>query len=645
MFMRVGQLKSRMPHPLSLLLLLPLICHGQIPTDYGSMRSNPLPTAYIPVGVGFTPDLTNLKDGFGTFGAYIGNQNYNAETYVTCGKKQTNYLNPQMVDSAGAGVHVVCEPSPDRVIVTLDGSPAIYKQWKRDLKQECEMFTCSSEDYPAAGTQIGVMDVKAYYEYNGSPTPSKPPMLVDEKDVKVMSADPEKPETNVCKNKKAGYSSGQATGSVLFANEGKCYKTYEDLSAKIEESGTFIQVPRWLKPGEKVRNKRSSFYHGEHAPASGTRTPYNFQSITSMDGMNYKDCLTACDVGSVVKYSMHPYAYQMTIRMDTRKCTAFRICIAPESHSDDSVVPKCDPQKIIDVNVQSGIVTWPNTGRSSLIELDHPHRDKAYPLAIEFGYGIDINGKQQAEYYIGNDHREIVSSDSLGFSAEDSTKLAFFFPTEDCLAPRAGIFSKNIQHGRTLTRSQSVTMGAPYNQTSKIPITAPQAEVVTTTTTIAPVNLPLTTTQAAPRAIPDAAALVGGKDVFETNAFSKALYVEGKWWTWGIYIGFVIGTLLTLGIGAGLFYALRRTVFAIWYRGMYKRYGCDASGTTGGITGVGFGNTVTGDVTVQGTTGGTTAGASVMGTTGTTGGTTATSTETSTLLDKTGGGEQKSLAM
>ena len=70
------------------------------------------------------------------------------------------------------------------------------------------------------------------------------------------------------------------------------------------------------------------------------------------------------------------------------------------------------------------------------------------------------------------------------------------------------------------------------------------------------------------------------------------------------------------------------------YRGMYKRYGCDASGTTGGITGVGFGNTTAAVETVVGTTGGTTVGTSTVGTTGggdTTGGTTGSTSGSSTI--------------
>lgn len=89
-----------------------------------------------------------------------------------------------------------------------------------------------------------------------------------------------------------------------------------------------------------------------------------------------------------------------------------------------------------------------------------------------------------------------------------------------------------------------------------------------------------------------------------------------------------------LFIHSGLFFphsrvfCIQRTLESMTfrYRGMYKRYGCDASGTTGGITGVGFGKTTTGDMTIK-RTGGTTG--TTAGTTGTTGTTTGTRTKTS----------------
>ncbi|KAF1770187.1 hypothetical protein GCK72_002005 [Caenorhabditis remanei] len=616
------------PYLLSLLLLLSTVSHVT-GDQLVSTNLNPLPSLYVPVGVGFSPDNTKLNDDFGMFGNHFGGTDKDA--FTTCGRKTVKSLNERFTN-AHIEVDVICEPSPHRVIIKADGKSHDFGNLNRKLTEECELFTCSSDSYEAGDTILGTMDINVYFVPNISSS-NLPPELRHVPGVSVKSGQPENPATNVCKDKKAGYLKGP-TGAVLFANEAHCYSTNP---GKKYETKDYIQVPRWLQPGESVRNIRPFFFNGERTSAYD-RTPYSFRTETNMNGLQFQKCDTTCDSGKVVKMKARDSKYKISIAIDTVVCTSFRICISPEGFASDDVVPKCDPGKIIDVNVKSGIVVWPNKGRSSLIELMSPYH-QGTPVVVEFGYGIEVNKKDQAEYYIGNDHREIVSSNSAGFNAADSLQLAFFFPVENCLKEKAGIFSKYVENAVALS-SKPLTQGALYDQ-ALTPIDAEQAEIVTTTTTVGPSNLPHTTTLAAPRAIPDAAHLIDAESAFETNEKSSATYLEGKWWTWGIYIGFVIGTLLTLGIGGGLFYVLRRTVFGIWYRGMYKRYGCDVSGTTGGITGVGFGNTVTGDVTVQGTTGGTTVGATGTTTSGTTGGTTAT--ETSTLLDKTSG--SKSIAM
>ncbi|EPB76968.1 hypothetical protein ANCCEY_03936 [Ancylostoma ceylanicum] len=91
------------------------------------------------------------------------------------------------------------------------------------------------------------------------------------------------------------------------------------------------------------------------------------------------------------------------------------------------------------------------------------------------------------------------------------------------------------------------------------------------------------------------------------------------WMIWAIFWGFLTGSLVAVIIGGLLLYFARRTAYADWYRGMYKRYGCDASGVSGGVTGSQFGSTTTGGntmSTIGSTTAGTTGGSSTMGTTG-----------------------------
>ena len=104
------------------------------------------------------------------------------------------------------------------------------------------------------------------------------------------------------------------------------------------------------------------------------------------------------------------------------------------------------------------------------------------------------------------------------------------------------------------------------------------------------------------------------------------------WLTWAYFYGSLAGTLFGFIICGVIFYFCRRTVYSNWYRGMYKRYGCDASGSTGGATGADFGSTTTGGNT---TIGSTTAGAttSTIADTSTSNNTTSTvGTETKSMI-------------
>lgn len=655
--MKVGQLKSRMPPPLSLLLLL-LLSPGLVSSQQKQYtHSDPLPSLYVPISAGSsTFDLKLLQEDFGVFGRYFSSDPKGAtpevsDEFVFCGKKSVKALNQNFLnDGANTDIQTVCEPSPDRIIVRVDGKAQNFGNYQRDLKKECELLTCSADTYPPQGSQLGQMNIQSHV-YTLNPDGTRNPKDIGKSetvDVKVESGAPERAETNVCNDKKPGGSSGGA-GSILLANEGHCFDTYAALQGLLEPSDihadakAFVQIPRWLQPGERRRNIRSAFYDGEHSDFF-TRLPYSFKATTQMNSLPYRTCSSRCDSGNVVKLMMKNTQYSIAVSIEPQQCTGFRICLSPENFDRDDVVPTCNPARIIDVLVKNGIVIWPNEGRASLIELFSPKKPLTSTVTVEFGYGVTVNGQSRAEYYIGNDHREIVTSTSKGFKGDDSRKVAFFFPNENCLKKKGGVFTRYAENGKALSSDANMKPGESYKD-DLTPMTAPQLEVPKTTTMQPIYNFVPTTTLAPLRVVPGAVSNLGPAEQL-TDSKQRAVYKEGKWWTWGIYLGFVIGTLLTLGIGGGLFFLLRRTVFAIWYRGMYKRYGCDVSGTTGGLTGVGFGNTVTGDVTVQGTTGGTTIGSTGTSTGGgTTGGTSTMggATETSTLLDKTEG--TKSIAM
>lgn len=596
------------------LLHLPTVSIAQGPGGVPGAAPPPPPTyysVYVPVGAG---EPQTERTEFKAFGHF-------PDVFTQCGKVTTPNLNEALKLAnvpTDQEIYVDCEPSPTRVIVAEDVE---FKDFERKFEKECELFACSDEDYEAAGTDLASITNSE----GGDKTPKAPV--------------PEKAETNVCGAKKAGYLKA-GKRKVVFANEADCFNFMPDLKTKLTREGGKVvrQVPRWLKNGEDRVNLRH-FYFSDEKSENLERIPYIFTSPQTPNP-EYQQCNTACDEGTVVKITMNPGAYSSMIYIDEKKCSSFRICFSPTNFLDDQKTPTCLDDFTIDVLVKNGIVIWGKKGRSSIIEFRSPYHDNATAVPIEFGFGVVLKAdpakgrttdEMSGNFYFGNDHREFVTSDSVGYDAATASQLAFIFPHTNCLKKSAGIFSKNIQTGKALTTTK-LKVGHLFNEKGEA-ITGATFEVATTTTQEPIHDLAYTTTPAAISIIPEPGAL---SLIMDDQSNSDAVFIEGKWWTWGIYLGFIIGTLSTLGIGSGLFYVLRRTVFSVWYRGMYKRYGCDASGTTGGITGIGFGNTTAAIETVVGTTGGgTTMGTTTGGETTTSGGTTgnltSSTSKTSTL--------------
>lgn len=565
-----------------------IINSSAIPSHYESV--------YMPIGAG-QPQWDRKE--FKAFGSF-------PEAFTKCGEFTNDALNEGFTDpsdptktaSYSNDLQIVCEPSPTRVLVS--SADQSYYKFERDMTKECELFVCSKSNYDPPGNKFDIVN------RNGT----------------VMAKYPaaENKDRLVCGEKQAVYPEDNSQSDVSFTNEANCFEFDPNLipNTNTKDGATVVrQVPRWLPSGEDRLNLRH-FYFADEKSENLERVPFVF-SPKPEPKVFFAPCDTTCDEGRVVKIGMPASAYSAMIYIDPSKCDSFRICFDPLNYMDDGKIPECKPDYTIDVLFKNGVVVWGKKGRASTIELMSRHMHEVKTVAIEFGYGVKKKGEVAGEFYVGNMWREFVESDSNRYGATEAQKLAFFFPTDKCLKKKAGIFSKNIEHGKLLylgANPNEIVKGIKFDQKGE-PIVSAAGETATTTTKVPVIDFTVSTTPAPPRILPEAGAL----SLIETDqASNTAVFIAGKWWTWGLYIGFVIGTLLTLGIGSGVFYLLRRTVFSVWYRGMYKRYGCDASGTTGGITGIGFGNTTAGVETIAaGATGNTMGGASTMG--GTTGGT------------------------
>lgn len=237
-----------------------------------------------------------------------------------------------------------------------------------------------------------------------------------------------------------------ATGTMLFANEGACFASYPNLVNTVSKS-TFKQVPRWLDASKEQFFTMRPFYYTGEQPAEKNfqaSVDYHFSHIKDMGDLGYKDCLTACDSGKLVKLTMaENYAYWLRIHLKG-SCKAFRICLDPFDFDDDTKVPRCKSKQVINVLVENGVVVWPNDHRASLIELKASKHQDVHPVVMEFGWNKN--------FYVMNDHRERVQTDVVtagrgGYNAKMASRLAFFFPEENCLQSKAGFYS-NVSRAR-----------------------------------------------------------------------------------------------------------------------------------------------------------------------------------------------------
>ncbi|UMM22117.1 hypothetical protein L5515_003493 [Caenorhabditis briggsae] len=430
-------------------------------------------------------------------------------------------------------------------------------------------------------------------------------------------------EFNVCP--------ASATSNFLFTNEMGCQNPSGGIPDHLNPSstGTYRTFPRWKTNEDGFFDLLRPFMYqgkGQKKEQLFERTN-SFLTFKNGDDLKashkWHSCKGLCDRGNIIKYHMKQASWKTTIYL-TGGSKGFKMCIKPEDHNNDDVAPKCREKFELFVLPQNGVVIWPKTGRASMLEMKGPSitGDKEhFAIEVGFGYGKGANGQLAGEFYVANQYREMVVSDSDGWDVQEASEVAFFFEDPESLMKNGGIFSPHMTSGRTYYKAdaQIKEIATPSGEPGKA-VESGKEDLKTPKDDVPLPNI-VTTTPASKRISSNAQA---GVLLQTSDNNSEAIYLPGKWWAWGIYIGFIAGSLGGVGLISLVFYFLRRSAYGFWYRGMYKRYGCDASGTTGGITGA---------ITVGGTTGG---GGTTAGTTGTTGTTSGMTTKGSTSGGTTG---------
>lgn len=561
----------------------------------------------LPTTIG-TFDLD--KDVGKPFGAF-------PEEYLNCGKTPT-VVKKLGVDEDKMSLDVIvdCSPHPMRVVINKETAPGKkFKFQNGDLVLNTCIGLQTCHSHPVLN-KVNLGDA-----------------VVDATQTQPINTNPA--EDDICQN------GNTKPEEILFSNEFGCKNPTEVPDVTAATGNAFI-VPRWKTNGDNLFHVMRAFTQtglGRKLEPKVIPRTNNFVNLPKRDKLmaenSWAPCNGGCDKGDVIKFTMKEASWKTVIYLKGQT-KGFKICIDGENHDIDNTPPGCRSRFEMFILPRNGLVIWPKNRRASPIELKPKSIDDGNVYAIEVGYGVksENGGKPRGEFYVANMFREVVVSDSDEYDARSASKVSFFFETDSDLAENAGIVSRQIDYGKTFinkARVSEVTVRQVLDPKDGFAVTG-GGESLVNQPDDPPQSITVTTT-AAPKRL-SSNALLGARLVATDNT-SDGIYTRGKWWTWGLYIGFVSGSIIAVAIISGIFYGLRRTVYGFWYRGMYKRYGCDASGTTGGVTGVGFGNTTTGAITVGGTTGKT--GMTTGKTGGTTTGGTTTGGGTTGSMTSTGG--------
>ncbi|CAJ0599916.1 unnamed protein product [Cylicocyclus nassatus] len=351
-------------------------------------------------------------------------------------------------------------------------------------------------------------------------------------------------------------------------------------------------------------------------------------------------CHDSCDLGQLITYTLTPnQRFHAKIWVDGQKCEWFKVCVegGPGRKTNQF---DCIDKNMLSVYVRNGFVVMPGAQNGVAIRfLKSTKKTKSSNKMEQISYrptqiGFDFDGR----FSIWSVGRELVVSSQM---VKHDGYIIFYFSHHQCLIKKKGAFGgiQNMgpQNGEVwqIENKESIdtvstgkgtpedlgTAKTPHGTLGTIatPSPTPNVSAVAKATTTQKSNI----------------------DDFLGKGGTEVKKGRKGWLIWAIFYGFFVGSMISLLIFGSFLYFGRRNVYQDWYRGMYKRYGVDASGVTGGVTGSAFGTTTTGVgglSTIGGTTMGATTGATTGGTTGLTSGfTTGGETSTSTTGGTTGG--------
>ncbi|KJH51372.1 hypothetical protein DICVIV_02491 [Dictyocaulus viviparus] len=305
------------------------------------------------------------------------------------------------------------------------------------------------------------------------------------------------------------------------------------------------------------------------------------------DTLKMIECNAECDEGQLFFFKMDKNAkFYSKIFVDGTKCSWMKICLQGEQ----GVTKKkfyCSDKDLMNVYVQHGFVVMPGSPNGATIRLTKSSGANGDLSVQPTQIGVDFDGERFSVWSVG---RERVASTT---KYDHDGHIILYFSHHNCLIKNKGIMHMGLQNGKVYQidpkksidnvstgKGAAVTYAPAPTRGTLASIKAKCARKFQETKTpdLFAVAVPTTTKQNQLQLL------------FNQNHSALNL-LRGRtgWLIWMIFFGFFMGSATALIIAGIILYFMRRCVYADWYRGMYKRYGCDASGITGGVTGSQFG--------------------------------------------------------
>ncbi|CAI4221338.1 unnamed protein product [Auanema sp. JU1783] len=309
-------------------------------------------------------------------------------------------------------------------------------------------------------------------------------------------------------------------------------------------------------------NPRVLINDGEE-PSFGTS---ELKQGNSLSWKNHKACNSWCDYGRMILFNITANSvFTFTLHLK-KSCDWVALC----TYIKESGIPSCEKFDTTHLFLKNDLVLF----SSSHI---------AIPLKMQTGIdetdfsSIEITKLQSGLLAVTNSLRQRAIN--LNVENRNGKKLAFLFSDSTCLKEEIGIETTisngyvSIQPGEDASKIKE----GPVIIAGSVLTKAKVIEIPTTTMDPLLHTVPQTTTKS----------FLERNDILVDDDAAIVQRYSG-WRTWALFYGFFTGSIAGCTALAIAFFLCRRTMYPNWYRGMYKRYGCDASmdatGEFGGST-------------------------------------------------------------